>query len=177
MHCKDGSDEEDCHPVVTNKGYNRLHTPPPLPGDKHFFLNVSFDFRQILYIDEVEHFFRITYNLKKDWYDSSLTFQNLKRDKVNLISKDNRDMIWDPWIHSKNIENAEKEKRTGEAEIYQVVPNGEFHFKNSSKTDIHNAFLFEVLISIQIKWMVHKKNKHFEPVLVCCGFFFRHTVM
>ena len=56
-------------------------------------------------------------------------------------------MIWDPWIHSINIENAEKEKRTGEAEIYQVVPNREFHFKNSSKTDLHNGFLFEVLKS------------------------------
>ena len=152
MHCKDGSDEENCHTVVTNKGYNRLHTPPPLPGHQYFVLNVSFDFRQILYIDEVENFFRITFSLKKDWYDSSLTFLNLKRDKVNLISKDDRNMLWDPWINSINIENAEKEKKTAEAEIYQVVPNREFHFKNSSKTEIYNAFLFEVLIiSTQIK--------------------------
>ena len=61
-------------------------------------------------------------------------------------------MLWDPWINSINIENAEKEKKTAEAEIYQVVPNREFHFKNSSKTEIYNAFLFEVLIiSTQIK--------------------------
>ena len=150
VHCKDGSDEEECHPVVTNVGYKKLQTPPPLPGDKYFFLNVSMDFRQILYIDEEENFFRITFSIQKDWFDPYLTFQNLKRDKVNLIPNNDRNLIWDPWITSINIENAEKEKKQDKLEIYKIVPNLEFLFKNSRKTEIHNAFLFEELIIISI---------------------------
>ena len=124
-------------------GYNRLLPPLPLPGEQYFFFNVSYDFRQILYIDEEKNFIRITYNLQKDWYDTSLTFQNLKRDKLNLIPKDVRDMIYKPWITSLNVENRKKEKRTLEEEIYKVVPNKEFVYKHNDKIDSRNAFLFE----------------------------------
>ena len=142
--CKDGSDEQECHRVVQNVGYNKLLPPPPLPGEQYFFLNVSYDFRQILYIDEEKNFIRITYSLQKDWYDTSLTFQNLKRNKINLISKDDRNLFYKPWITSINIENRKKEKRTGEEEIYKVVPNKEFVYNHNNKIDSQNAFLFEV---------------------------------
>ena len=144
LQCKDGSDEQDCRRVVTNIGYNKLLTPPPLPGDKYLHVNVSLDFRQILYIDEEESFLRITHSVQKNWYDSLLTYQNLKKDKVNLISQDDKNMIWNPWITYKNVENADKTKITGEAEKFKVVPNEEFLFKHNSKTDNLNALLFEV---------------------------------
>ena len=140
LNCRDGSDEEDCRTVVRHVGYNKQLAPSPLPGDQHFYINVSIDFRQILYIDEVENFIRITFSLQKDWYDSSLTFQNLKRDKVNLIPQDDRNMIWEPLITSTNVESADKEKKTGE--IYKVVPNSKFFFNINNKTEINNAFLF-----------------------------------
>ena len=142
LNCRDGSDEEKCRTVLRHVGYNKQLAPAPLPGDQHFYINVSIDFRQILYIDEVENFIRITFSLQKDWYDSSLTFQNLKRDKVNLIPQDDRNMIWDPLITSTNVESADKEKKTGE--IYKVVPNNKFIFNFNNKTEIHNAFLFKV---------------------------------
>ena len=140
----DGSDEQECRRVVPNIGYNKLLTPPPLPGDQYLHVNVSLDFRQILYIDEEESFLRITHSVQKDWYDSLLTYQNLKKNKVNLISHDDKIMIWNPWITYKNVENADKTKRTGEAEKLKVVPNEEFLFKHNSKTDNLNALLFEV---------------------------------
>ena len=87
---------------------------------------------------------RITHSVQKDWYDSLLTYQNLKKDKVNLISQDDKNMIWNPWITYKNVENADKIKSTGEAEKFKVVPNEEFLFKHNSKTDNLNALLFEV---------------------------------
>ena len=145
LQCKDGSDEEECRRVVPNIGYNKLLTPPPLPGDQYLHVNVSLNFRQILYIDEEENFLRITHSLEKDWYDSLLTYQNLKKDRVNLISKHDKNMIWTPWITYNNVENAAKSKRTGKAEKFIVVPNEEFHFKHNSKTDNQNALLFEEL--------------------------------
>ena len=145
LNCKDGSDEQDCHRVLPNIGYNKLLNPPPLPGDEYFYINVSLDYREILYIDEEEGFVRITHSLQKDWYDSLLTYQNLKKHQPNLISEADKNLIWTPWVTFKNIENKDKTKRTDEPEVFKVVPNKNFHYKHNTKTDNFNAFLFEVL--------------------------------
>ena len=73
----DGSDEQECRLVVPNVGYNKLLTPPPLPGDQHLYVNVSYNFKNILYIDEDENFIRITYELKKDWFD--IIYRNISQ--------------------------------------------------------------------------------------------------
>ena len=115
-----------------------------MPGDQYLYVNVSYDIRHILYIDEVENYMRINYNIQKDWHDSLLTFQNLKKDTVNLIFQEDKDMIWFPWLVSTNMENNEKEKRANDDEIFKVVPNDDIHFRQNSKSNYHNAFLFEV---------------------------------
>ena len=141
LNCKDGSDEQVCHKVMPNIGYNKLLTPPPLQGDQFFYVNVSLDFKHILYIHEEKHYIRIAYSIQKDWYDSFLTFQNLKEDKANPISQDDKNMIWWPWLTIKNV--VDTSKRTDETEILKVVPNQEFHFKHNSIEDYQNALLFE----------------------------------
>ena len=145
VECKDGSDEQQCRLVVPSVGYNKNLIPPPLPGDQTLYVNVSYNFKHILYIDEVENFMRITYNVQKDWYSSFLTFQNLKKDRDNLIFEEDRNMIFLPWIVSKNMENLNKEIRADGEETFRVVPNEEFHFKYNSKIYYENAHLFEVL--------------------------------
>ena len=127
-------------PIV---GYNKNLIPPKMPGEQNFYVNLSYDFKKILFIDEDENFIRITSNLQKDWFDSQLTFQNLNENKVNEIFQDDRNMIWSPWLTMKNIENVEKEKRADNEEIFKVNPNPEFHFKHNSKTNYQNAILFE----------------------------------
>ena len=124
-------------------GYNKNLIPPPLPGDQTLYVNVSYNFKHILYIDEVENFMRITFNLQKDWYSSFLTFQNLKKDRDNLIFEEDRNMVFLPWIVSKNMENLNKEIRADGEEIFRVVPNEEFNFKYNSKIYYENAHLFE----------------------------------
>ena len=109
------------------------------------YVNISYNFKKILYIDENENFIRISTNLQKDWYDSLLTFQNLKMEKVNSVFQDDMNMIWIPMITMKNIENAEKEKKADNEEIFKVVPNDEFKFQQNSKTNYQNALLFEEL--------------------------------
>ena len=145
LNCKDGSDEEDCHRVLPNIGYNKLLNPPPLPGDEYFYINVSLDYREILYIDEEEGFLRITHSLQKDWYDGLLTYQNLKKHQPNLISEADKNMIWVPWLTYQNVENKDKIKITDEPEVFKVVPNENFNYKHNTKTENFNAFLFEEL--------------------------------
>ena len=144
LHCKDGSDEQECRLVVPSVGYNKFLPPPPMAGDKYLYLNVSYDIRHILYIDEAENFIRITYNLQKDWYDSLLSYQNLKKNSINLIFQEDKKLIWTPWINSDNMESIDKERRSSDVEILKVVPNDIFKFKHNLKTSFHNALLFKV---------------------------------
>ena len=61
LNCKDGSDEQECRLVVPNVGYNKNLIPLPMKGDQHFYVNVSYNIKHILYIDENENIIRITY--------------------------------------------------------------------------------------------------------------------
>ena len=130
--------------MVPNVGYNKNLKPLPMKGDQHFYVNVSYNIKHILYIDEDENFIRITYNLQKDWYDSSLTFQNLKKDRVNSILEDDKKMLWSSWITFKNNENIDMSKRADDEEIFIVVPSEEFHFEHNSIVNYQNSLLFEV---------------------------------
>ena len=148
QHCKDGSDEEQCRLVVPSLGYNKNLIPPPIADNQDLFINVSYNIKHILYIDEVENFMRITWSIQKEWYNSFLTYQNLKNGTVNQIFQEDKNMIWTPWINSNNIESTDKEKRANDVEVMKVVPNSNFKFMHNSKTIYQNALLFKVDINI-----------------------------
>ena len=140
----DESDEKQCRMIIPSIGYDKFRTPPPIPGDKYLYVNYSYKIEHILYIDEEESFIRLTFNMDKSWCDSSLTFQNLKKDQINSIFLDDKNIIWSPWITDKNVRNVDMSIRADDEEIFKVVPNTEFNFKYNSKTNSHNALLFEV---------------------------------
>ena len=135
---------------MPNVGYNKNLIPPPKTGDKYLYINVTYNFKEILYIDEVKNFIRINYNLQKDWYNTFLTFQNLKKNTENLIFHEDKEMIWTPWIHSNNVESIDKYRRANEMEIFKVVPNEKFYYKHNSKMDYQNAHLFEERHNLKI---------------------------
>ena len=149
----DGSDEQLCRRVVPSVGYNKFLTPPPMQGDQYLYVNVSYNIKNILYIDENENFIRITYNLRKDWYDSFLTFQNLKQDITNSISQEDKNTIWYPWMNSNNVESIQKERRADDVEIFKVVPNCNFKYRSNSVTELENSILFEVDRNLKY-WLV-----------------------
>ena len=153
--CMDGSDEQNCRLVVPNVGYNKLLIPPPLPGDKTLEVTVSYNILNVLFINEEENFIKLMYNLKKSWYNSFLTYQNLKSDQDNLISPDDKDMMWKPWLENINMENREKCKQSERNEIFKVIPNSDFNSTRNSQTEFSNAFLFhgsENLLSQDWDW-------------------------
>ena len=146
--CIDGSDEQDCRLVVPSVGYNKFLVPPPLKTNNQLRLNISYDFKMILYIDEEQNFMRVNFNLQKEWYNSFLTFQNLKQLTDNLIYSDDRNMIWIPWIETINLEHEKKCKKTEEAEKLKIVRNGNQSFLYNSLSINQNAFLFDVKLTI-----------------------------
>ena len=139
----DESDEKQCNLVIPSIYYDKSRTPPPMPGDKYLYVNYSYNIERILYIDEEHNFITISFNLQKDWYDNSLTFQNLKKDKDNLIPQDDKDMIWKPWATDKNIRNVDMKGRADEEEIFKVVQNDDFKFQHNSKSNYQSALIFE----------------------------------
>ena len=105
-------------------------------------VNMSMDFQRILYIDEKEHFIRMTFTLWKFWYNEHLTYQNLKQGAVNQIFEDDKDSIWIPFIESRTMEEVNKCARTEKREILKIIPNRDFRHEQNALTERENAFLF-----------------------------------
>ena len=97
-----------------------------------------------MYINENEHFIRASFKIIKEWFDSKLTFQNLKKDSRNLINPTERDAVWIPWIWDLKIETEEKCTRGTDKEVFEVHSNDDYMFQYNSITQHQNAYLFEV---------------------------------
>ena len=67
-------------------GHNKNLVPPPLDNEENFIVDVVMDVTRILFIDEIEKFMRFSYFFQKQWYNSYITFQNLKRTKWTIPS-------------------------------------------------------------------------------------------
>ena len=63
------------------------------------------DIEKILYIDEIEKFMRLSYLLKKEWFNSFITFQNLKKNKTNFLFPQEKGNVWIPYISVKNMDS------------------------------------------------------------------------
>ena len=143
--CDDGSDEYECSIIVPSlNGNNKLLIPRPLPNQNFLYINYTYRIEKILLIDENENFMRIKYRTVKEWYNSYLTFQNLKYYSKNLLGPDEKDLMWMPWIIFMNIESVDKCKRTDDPEILEVVTTHNFDFTLNSLTEPQNAHLFKV---------------------------------
>lgn len=141
-NCRDGSDEKNCMLVVPPVGYNKFLVPSPRVLEGKLSVNVSIDIQKILYIDEVEHFIRMTLSFTKLWYNEHLTFQNLKQDGLNQIFQDDMNIVWIPFIEFNSMENKNKCERTEKQELFTIVPNKKFRYEHNGVWERENAFLF-----------------------------------
>ena len=140
FHCR--SDEANCRLVVPPVGYNKFLVPTSTDIQQRLSVNISLDFQRILYIDEEEHFIRVTLTLTKYWYNEHMTYQNLKQGAVNQIFQDDKDNIWIPFIEFRDQENVDKCLRTEKEEVLKIVPNTNFRHEQNALTERENAFLF-----------------------------------
>ena len=158
-HCRDGSDEKNCMLVVPPVGYNKFLVPSPRDHQEKLNVTLSLNIQKILYIDEVEHFIRMSIILTKLWYNEHLTFQNLKQNGLNQIFQDDRDIVWIPWIEFNSMENKNKCERTEKQELFTIVPNPNVRYERNSLSVRENAFLFP-----------GKENKMIQEKEISCEF-------
>ena len=138
--CKDGSDEAGCEAFIKSVGYNKFLVPPRGDGK----LNVSFavTIKKIVHINELEGYIEMKVGIKREWFDSQLTYQNIKKDKNNLIFSKDWEIIWSPFIIFENIESKEMMKETDKFHKIRVIPNEDFRFELGDDTLLHNTQLF-----------------------------------
>ena len=88
----DGSDENDCKTMTLEKGYDKKYS-----STKNTTLLISMTVHNIIDIDELHMSYTVDIEIKVKWFDSRLTFRNLKPKKdENQLNKSEIDSIWTP---------------------------------------------------------------------------------
>ena len=135
------SDEENCQLVVPSLDYKKDQVPQPLSGESRLQLNSSLIITNILYINELEGYFKATINYKKMWYDRSLTFQNLKQDQTNYLTLN--DGIWTPYVMVLNMEAKEDCKEADIKTLFEVIYYENSTYIESKASEHLNTYLYK----------------------------------
>ena len=142
--CEDRSDEGDCKAFVTFNGYNKLFAPPSTENLTTLSIDFSIDIDEIIDINENEGFFTAKLTLIRKWRNSQLTYQNLKRNPIkNKLSNDDIGRMWKPYVIFQNIRYRDDFKKTDVKDVMTIIPNQEFHFELSDRTQFRNKRLFK----------------------------------
>ena len=143
--CQDGSDENTCFMMVYPLGFHKSLTPPPEDGERNLVINVSVTIHNILDIDEVDGEFVTKITIQRDWFDSRLTYRNVKEDfLLNVLYPETRAALWRPTAVFHNIASEEKYKKSDLAELWSVQfdMNNKFSYtRDSSQTN--NVLMFK----------------------------------
>ena len=142
MDCRDKSDEEECRYLIPTIGYDKFLVPPPMGDEKTTLINMTMNIENID-IDEVDGFIRTKFTLNRVWFDSQLTFQNLRNDSKNSLYPEDKEIIWKPWIQFENIQNYGKIQKTDQLDDVAIALNSNYSYKHIGITHMYNALLFE----------------------------------
>ena len=77
LDCDDGSDEDDCQHIQTDKRYS-VNNPPTLKNTNDTFL-INVEIIQFDNFDSLKMTITLTMDIQISWKDSRLTFKNLPR--------------------------------------------------------------------------------------------------
>ena len=142
--CQDYSDERACTSIQTFDGYNKFRVPHPIGNQTKLIMNISILIDKIINIDENNGYFKIKMTMIRTWYNPHLKFINLKRTAAkNLMSTDDINIMWMPWIVFYNLEHENESKKTEKKDIAKIIPNPGFKFKTSGETNFRNTRIFE----------------------------------
>ena len=111
-NCIDQSDEVDCQMLVKSDTYKKTIAPFSYNATSGqvipVLVNVSMDIISLLKFKEVDMEFVLKYQIKKEWFDTRLTYWNLKeRRYANALSVEEKESIWLPILIFTNTENNE----------------------------------------------------------------------
>ena len=81
-------------------------------------VNISVDINMIRDISEINSFLNVHFDLHFSWFDSRLTFENLKNDSdLNTLSPAEKRHIWVPELVFQNTDDKQRTKVDSEATI------------------------------------------------------------
>ena len=75
------------------------------------------------------------------WYDSSLTFKNLKQDQTNYLTS--KDELWTPYVMVLNMEAKEDCKEADIRTLFEVIYNENSTYTESIESEHLNTFLYK----------------------------------
>ena len=104
------------------------------------------ELRETIFIDEEKKYLRSKRSNTKEWFNSYLTFQNLKKDSINQIHPDDEKNMWLAVYDEINTKDKSSCTLTEDTPIFKVIPQPNFDFVLNSKTEVHNARLFQASI-------------------------------
>ena len=100
---EDGSDENECKIMSFKKGYDKKY-----PSSKNTIVSISMEVMDLTQINELNMDYTIEVKIMMKWYDSRITFRNLKPTHYeNQLNNEEKDQIWKPelvFLHSKGIQ-------------------------------------------------------------------------
>ena len=112
-HCKDKSDEDNCHLLVKGKGYNKNVPPFTIDSTDNAIipvqLNISIDLLKVVDMDEINHKINLQIEIRLEWRENErVIYHNLKQDSsLNALSKDDFINLWLPMVIYDNTDQKE----------------------------------------------------------------------
>ena len=100
--CPDHSDEIGCGKLYFNSTGTGIKVgSPPVPRQgEPLKIKVDTELLEILDIKELEGRFRVKLNVRLQWYDKRLTYQNLREDySLNMLDSEEFESIWFPKVN------------------------------------------------------------------------------
>ena len=90
------------------------------------YVNISMAVMDIFSIQEVDLVFVLKFRLLMEWYDDRLTYHNLKVERsANLLTKEEIDKLWIPFVVFGNTENNDATKGDDDTEV-TITREGDF---------------------------------------------------
>ena len=121
-NCLDESDENDCITVVVKENYNKKIAPFTFNKESSTItpvnVDISMDVIDVLRIIEVDQEFELKLSLIMEWYDSRITYHNLKETRsANVPTTEEVLKLWLPFVIFDNTKQNEATILDGNTKI------------------------------------------------------------
>ena len=150
--CRDESDENGCKIIIFKNNYNK-NIPPigkrQATGEGAIPVNVSISITlmKVVEIEEVDHSIHLQFQIRLQWKDNRMKYQNLKKKtSLNALTDEDIRAIWLPLIVYDNTDQKEVTRlgEYGNGEwITRVTVTREGNFIRSSIEEVDEAEIFE----------------------------------
>ena len=137
FECSDGSDEDNCEPLLIDRNNYRTILPPVLEKEKTEII-VSAELYGITDIDQISMTFRGDVGLRLQWRDPRLTFKDLGSED-RFLNRHWMDQIWIPELIFSNMIGSNLISRD-DAVVVKILKQGEYI--NNDITDLNEGTLF-----------------------------------